>query len=175
MIRLTLTLEMTTAQVVKTSVCVNNNSPIQGLRSPGRSNSTTFEMIPASKPFHNENLCFTNLVQPELLCLKQLEHIYYAFRCIDWLAVTQNLMILTIWGIGKSPYGKQKRSKNYDVDHQNSLLYLLTSQFSLSNSFYYKPHRIHILPNFIPPGSLALPDFPGLFKFRTQNDFQNRG
>ena len=32
-----------------------------------------------------------------------------------------------------------------------------------------------VLPNFIPRGSLALPDFPGLFKFRVQNGFQNRG
>ena len=30
------------------------------------------------------------------------------------------------------------------------------------------------LPNFIPRGSLALPDFPRLFKFRIQNGFQNR-
>ena len=45
MIQLALTLKMTTAQVVETSVTVNNNSPIQaysGLRSPGRSNSTYF-------------------------------------------------------------------------------------------------------------------------------------
>ena len=33
----------------------------------------------------------------------------------------------------------------------------------------------NVLPNFIPRGSLALPDFPRLFKFRTQNGFQNRG
>ena len=31
-----------------------------------------------------------------------------------------------------------------------------------------------LLPNFILSGSLALPDFPGLFKFRNQNGFQNR-
>ena len=29
------------------------------------------------------------------------------------------------------------------------------------------------LPNFMPRGSLALPDFPGLFKFRIENGFQN--
>ena len=34
-IQLTLTLKMTTAQVVETSVTVNNNSPIQDVRSPG--------------------------------------------------------------------------------------------------------------------------------------------
>ena len=41
MIQLTLTLNMTTAQVVETSVTVNNNS-FSGLRSPGQSNSTYF-------------------------------------------------------------------------------------------------------------------------------------
>ena len=30
------------------------------------------------------------------------------------------------------------------------------------------------LPNFMPRGSLALPDFPGLFKYRIENGFQNR-
>ena len=30
------------------------------------------------------------------------------------------------------------------------------------------------LPNFMPRGSLALPDFPGLFKFGIENGFQNR-
>ena len=33
----------------------------------------------------------------------------------------------------------------------------------------------YILPNFIPRGSLSVPDFPGLFKFWIQNGFQNRG
>ena len=32
----------------------------------------------------------------------------------------------------------------------------------------------HVLPNFIPRGRLALPDFPGLFKFRIQYGFHNR-
>ena len=40
-IQLTLTLNMTTARVVETSVTVNNNS-FSGLRSPGQSNSTYF-------------------------------------------------------------------------------------------------------------------------------------
>ena len=41
-IQLTLNRKMTIAQVVETSVTVNNNSPNSGLRSPGRSNSTYF-------------------------------------------------------------------------------------------------------------------------------------
>ena len=36
MTELTLTLRMTTAQVVETSVTVNNNSPIQDYVAPGR-------------------------------------------------------------------------------------------------------------------------------------------
>ena len=44
---------------------------------------------------YHKKLCFTNLVHPEVLYLKQSGHSYYAFRCIDLLAVTQNQMILT--------------------------------------------------------------------------------
>ena len=40
MIQLTLTLKTSTAQVVESSVTVNNNSPIQDYCSPGRSKST---------------------------------------------------------------------------------------------------------------------------------------
>ena len=41
-IQLTLTLKMTTAQVVETSITVNNNSPIQDYVHPDDSNSTYF-------------------------------------------------------------------------------------------------------------------------------------
>ena len=50
-IQLTLTLKMTTAQVVKTSVTVNNNSPIQDYVHPGDQTQPTFEMTPGFKPF----------------------------------------------------------------------------------------------------------------------------
>ena len=51
-IQLTLTLNMTTAQVAETSVTVNGNSPIQDYSgSPGRSTQPTFEMTPGFKPF----------------------------------------------------------------------------------------------------------------------------
>ena len=43
-IQLTLTLKMTTAQVVKTSVTVNNNSPIQDFI-PDHQTRPTFEII----------------------------------------------------------------------------------------------------------------------------------
>ena len=56
-----------------------------------------------------KKLCCTNLVQSEVLCLKKSEHSYYAFQCIDLLAVTENQMILTTWCIGKSPYRKQQK------------------------------------------------------------------
>ena len=51
MIQLTLTLKMTTAQVVETSVTVNNNSPVQDYVHPGDKTQPTFEMNPGFKPF----------------------------------------------------------------------------------------------------------------------------
>ena len=49
-IQLTLTLKMTTAQVVETSVTVNN-SPIQDYVHPDDQTQPTFEMTPRFKPF----------------------------------------------------------------------------------------------------------------------------
>ena len=51
MIQLTLTLKMTTAQVVETSVTVNNNSPIQDYVHPDDQTQPAFEMTPGFKPF----------------------------------------------------------------------------------------------------------------------------
>ena len=51
MIKLTLTLKMTTAQVVEMSVTVNNNSPIQDYINPDHQTQPTFEMTPGFKPF----------------------------------------------------------------------------------------------------------------------------
>ena len=51
MIQLTLTVKMTTAQVVETSVIVNNNSPIQDYVHPNDQTQPTFEMTPGFKPF----------------------------------------------------------------------------------------------------------------------------
>ena len=42
---------MTTAQVVATSVTVNNNSPIQDYLHPDDQTQPTFEMTPEFKPF----------------------------------------------------------------------------------------------------------------------------
>ena len=50
-IQLTLTLKMTTAQVVETSVTVNNNSPFQDYIHLDDQTQPTFEMTPAFKPF----------------------------------------------------------------------------------------------------------------------------
>ena len=50
-IQLTLTLKMTTAQVVETSVTVNNNSPIKDYVHPDDQTQPTFEMTPGFKPF----------------------------------------------------------------------------------------------------------------------------
>ena len=51
MIQLTLTLKMTTAQAVETSVTVNNKSPILDYVHPGDQTQPTFEMSPGFKPF----------------------------------------------------------------------------------------------------------------------------
>ena len=50
-IELTLTLKMTTAQVVERSVTVNNNTPIQEYVHPDDQTQPTFEMTPGFKPF----------------------------------------------------------------------------------------------------------------------------
>ena len=50
-IQLTLTLKMTTVQVVETSVTVNNNSPIQDYVHPDDQTQPTFKMTPGFKPF----------------------------------------------------------------------------------------------------------------------------
>ena len=42
---------MTTAQVVETSVTVNNNSPVQDYVHPDDQTQPTFEMTPGFKPF----------------------------------------------------------------------------------------------------------------------------
>ena len=54
--QLTLTLKMTTAQVVETSVTVNNNSPIQDYVHLDDQTRPTFEMTPGFKPFTIMNL-----------------------------------------------------------------------------------------------------------------------
>ena len=51
-IQLTLTLKMTTAQVVETSVTVNNNSPIQDYVHPDDQTQPTFEMTPGFNLSH---------------------------------------------------------------------------------------------------------------------------
>ena len=49
--QLTSTLKMTTAQVVETSVAVNNNIPIQDYVHPDDHTKPTYEMTPGFKPF----------------------------------------------------------------------------------------------------------------------------
>ena len=46
-----LTLKVTTAQAVETSVTVNNNSPIQDNFHPDDQTQPTYEMTPGFKPF----------------------------------------------------------------------------------------------------------------------------
>ena len=60
MIQLTLivTVKMTTAQVVETSVTVNNNTPIQDHIHPDNQTQPTFEMTPGFKPFPSSSFNF---------------------------------------------------------------------------------------------------------------------
>ena len=57
MIQLTLALKMTTAQVVETSVTVDNNSPIQDYIHPDDETQPTFKMTPGFKPFTVSQYC----------------------------------------------------------------------------------------------------------------------
>ena len=51
-----MTLKMTTALVVETSVTVNNNSPIQDYIHPDDQTQPTFEMTPGFKPFTHSTI-----------------------------------------------------------------------------------------------------------------------
>ena len=48
-------MKMTTAQVVETSVTLNNNSPIQDYVHPDNQTQPTFEMTLGFKPFTDKN------------------------------------------------------------------------------------------------------------------------
>ena len=61
-IQLTLTLKMTTAQLVETSVTVNNNSPIQDYVHPD-DQTQPFEMTPGFKPFTVILLLIPNILR----------------------------------------------------------------------------------------------------------------
>ena len=50
-LQITLTLKMTTAQVVEASDTVNNDSPIQDYVHPDDHTQPTYEMTPGFKPF----------------------------------------------------------------------------------------------------------------------------
>ena len=56
LIQLTLTLKMTTTQVVETSVTVNNNSPIQDYIHPDNQTQPNFEMTPGFNLLQNKVL-----------------------------------------------------------------------------------------------------------------------
>ena len=58
MIQLTLTLKMTTAQVVETLVMVNNNSPIQNYVHPDDHIQPTYEMTLGFKPFTDSPISY---------------------------------------------------------------------------------------------------------------------
>ena len=65
MIQLTLTLKMTTSQVIETSVTVNNNSPIQEIYLDDHV-LPTYEMTPGFKPFTELETMFIKTYQIHL-------------------------------------------------------------------------------------------------------------
>ena len=89
--QLTLTLKMTTAQVVEMSVTVNNKSPIQDYVHPDDQTQPTFEMTPGFKPFtvsHDSHLDqlrgssqvqTTALVSAYIFCIVLLLHFLWYY------------------------------------------------------------------------------------------------
>ena len=65
--QLTLTLKMTTAQVVETSVTVNNNSPIQDYVNPDDQTQPTFEMTPGCKPFAIKTIIYNTKMLEKMI------------------------------------------------------------------------------------------------------------
>ena len=57
-----------------------------------------------------------------MLRLKQSEHSYFAFRCIDLLPVTENQMTLNLRpDVSKRFHIEHKKEvRNYDMNDQNS-------------------------------------------------------
>ena len=55
-------MKMTTAQVVETSVTVNNKGPIQDYVHPDNQTQPTFKMTPGFKPFTDKNFKKLNLM-----------------------------------------------------------------------------------------------------------------
>ena len=64
---------MTSAQVVETSVTVNNNSAIQNYVHPDDHTQPTYEMTPGFKPFTEGFLMREEESYSELVKMKQLE------------------------------------------------------------------------------------------------------
>ena len=81
---LTLTLKMTTAQVVEMSVTVNNNSAIQDYVHPDNHTQPTYEITPGFKPLTNCPLLFT-------LCLE----LPFTLSCI----ATPSFLIITLFSV----------------------------------------------------------------------------
>ena len=77
---LTLTLKMTTAQVVETSVSDNSNSPIQDYVHSDDQTQPTVEMTPGFKPFTVSQMCLRKFDQ------------HFVQRVV-WSRLTSNLQI----------------------------------------------------------------------------------
>ena len=98
---------MTTAQVVETSVTVNNNSPIQDYIHPDDQTQPTFEITPGFKPFTK----YTLLQEP-----LQKNSFIHITTFIFWVLKSSNLP--PSWHtIGLSLLSEtSKKQKKPDVD-----------------------------------------------------------
>ena len=91
---------MTTAQVVETSVTVNNNSPIQDYVHPDDQTQPTFEMTPGFKPF---TIKLTSDAKIQLVFTDREG----SWLCLAWSRSTsefsspigQNLTVELLWNI----------------------------------------------------------------------------
>ena len=82
---------MTTAQVVKTSVTVNNNSPIQDYVHPDDQTQPAFEMTPGFKPFTINYLTWVTTSQQ---LLERVAVIFLKDQLVVWIRCYFPAMIL---------------------------------------------------------------------------------
>ena len=81
---------MTTAQVVETSVTVNNNSPIQDYVHPDDQTQPTFDMTPGFKPFTVSQLPHCWMLHVASVCTSCYKPLRVARSCRSRLHTTAN-------------------------------------------------------------------------------------
>ena len=125
MIQLTLTVKMTTAQVVETSVTVNKHGPIQDYVHPDDQTQPTFEITPGFKPL-------TNLVKMnyKLASVFSYERFEYDLICI----------------ISIGPSTRLRPILNFPIFRKKAaLLELLNIVFDLPKGFFWWKKKSNFL------------------------------